>query len=78
MEQSPAKDPPLLQMEGELKRIKNFFSSSKDVYRLNGPWLEVKKLHKGQVEYKSKYDLSFYTVRLSREKKDTFYLEPNP
>ena len=65
-------------MEGELKRIKSFFSSSKDIYRLNGTLLEIKKLTKGVLEYKTKFDLSFYTVRLSRDKKDTFYLEPNP
>ena len=60
------------ELEGELKRNKSFWSSSKDMYKLKFPHLLVKK----QNQFKVKYDLMLYTVRLSKKEKCTFYLEP--
>lgn len=67
-----------IQIEGELKRIKNFFSSSRDVYRVEGSDLQIKKINKGaDFEWRIKYDLKMYSLRLSKSSKDVFYLEPN-
>ena len=66
------------QMEGELKRIKNFFSSRKDIYKLNRHLMMI-KIGSGKQqtpEYRLKYDLSMYSIRLSKSSKDVFYLEP--
>ena len=64
-------------VEGELKRIKSFWSSQKDIYKLKFPNLQVKRVLKsGAHEYKNKYDLKLYAIRLSRKEKNTFYLEP--
>lgn len=68
---------PVKSVEGELKRIKSFWSSQKDIYRLNYPYLQVKRpLNKTQFEYKNKYDLKLYSLRLSKKEKKTFFLDP--
>jgi len=64
-------------MEGELKRIKNFFSSSKDTYKLENNILLIKRVVNKKIEYKKKYDLKLYDIRLSVKGRETFYLEPN-
>lgn len=66
-------------MEGELKRIKNFFSSRRDTYKLVKSALLIKVVSDKQqkVDYKIKYDLTKYSVRMSQRQKDVFYLEPN-
>ena len=64
-------------MEGELKRIKNFWSSQKDIYRLKYPHLLVGKVkNKQALEFKVKYDLTLYAVTLSRGDREKFYLVP--
>ena len=65
------------ELEGELKRIKNFFSSRKDTYKLVKSVLMIKIVNKETVDYKIKYDLNNYSVRISQKQKDVFYLEPN-
>lgn len=68
------------EMEGELKRIKNFFSSRKDTYKLQKVMLMIKRVTSDKTqnfEYKIKYDLTMYSIRLSAKQKDVFYLEPN-
>jgi hypothetical protein len=65
------------EFEGELKRIKNFFSSRKDTYKLVKSALMIKIVNKDTVDYKIKYDLKNYSVRISQKQKDVFYLEPN-
>jgi len=65
-------------IEGELKRIKSFASSSRDVYRVFQNQIQIKKLGKNSaVTYKNKFDLTVYMVRTSAKARDTFYLEPN-
>ena len=65
-------------IEGELKRIKSFVSSSRDVYRVFQNQIQIKKLGKNSaVTYKNKFDLTVYMVRTSAKARDTFYLEPN-
>ena len=65
------------EVEGELKRIKSFWSSEKNTYKLRFPNLLVRVgLKSGALEYKNKYDLKLYDIRLSRKEKNTFYLEP--
>lgn len=65
------------EFEGELKRIKSFFSSRKDTYKLVKSALMIKIVNKDTVDYKIKYDLKNYSVRISQKQKDVFYLEPN-
>lgn len=39
--------------------------------------MQMKKVNKtGNIEYKPKYDLNMYTIRLSAKSKEIFYLEP--
>ena len=66
------------EVEGELKRNKNFFSSRKDFYKLNKHIMLIKKINKsGEISYKPKFDLTLYNVRLSARSQEKFYLEPN-
>ena len=65
------------EMEGQLKLIKGFFSSSKDVYRLKFPYLLIGKQNKlNKLEFSIKYDLTMYKVTLSKKDKTKFYLVP--
>ena len=65
------------EMEGQLKLIKGFFSSSKDVYRLKFPYLLIGKQNKlNKLEFAIKYDLTMYKVTLSKKDKTKFYLVP--
>lgn len=64
-------------MQGQLKLIKGFFSSSKDIYRLKYPNLLIGKQNKkNQLEFNVRYDLSMYKVTLSKKDKEKFYLVP--
>lgn len=68
---------PTFSIEGELKRNKNFFSSRKDIYRIQQNIMLMKKVNKtGNIEFKPKYDLNMYKLRLSAKTKEIFYLEP--
>lgn len=62
---------------GELKRIKSFWSSQKDIYRLKYPNLMIKKTLKGgKVGFIDKYDLTLYAVLLCKKENTTFFLVP--
>lgn len=62
---------------GELKRIKSFWSSQKDIYKLKYPHLMIKKSVKGgKVGFINKYDLTLYSVLLSKKENTTFFLVP--
>ena len=63
-------------MEGELKRIKSFWQSRRDVYKLNYPHLFIQKKKGQDVFFKVKYDLNLYAVTLSQNDKDKFFLVP--
>lgn len=65
-------------IEGELKHIKSFFSSSKDVYKLENAVLLTKAVHKktGEISWQRKFDLKLYSVVLVKGEKETFYLHP--
>ena len=68
---------PVQELEGELRRMKNFWTSKKDTYKLKAHLLLLRKQNKaGFAEYKTKYDLSLYRVRLSAKPQDSFFLEP--
>ena len=65
------------EVEGELKRIKSFWSSQKDIYRLKFPYMMVRRtLKNNNHEFKNKYDLKLYTIRLSNKEKCIFFLDP--
>ena len=64
-------------MEGQLKLIKGFFSSSKDIYRLKYPNLLIGNQNKqNKLEFQIKYDLTNYKVTLSEKDRQKFYLVP--
>jgi len=68
---------PLPEVTGELKRVKSFWSSSKNYYKLKYPQLLIGRIKKGVIEYEVKYnDLSLYNVSLSTNNKLIFYLIP--
>ena len=58
--------------EGELTHNKSFWSSSKDTYKLSFPKLLIKKGN----QWKIKYDLNLYAVKLSPKEKCIFFLDP--
>ena len=66
------------EFEGELKKVKNFWQSRKDTYLLKAHILLIKKTNNktGACEYKTKYDLSMYSLKLSAKDKDKIILEP--
>ena len=66
------------EFEGELKKVKNFWQSRKDTYLLKAHILLIKILNTktGAHEYKTKYDLSMYSIKLSAKEKDKIILEP--
>jgi hypothetical protein len=53
------------EIEGELKLIKGFFSSSRNIYRLKYPYILVGKqvkANKRQLQFVIRYDLTMYQV----------------
>lgn len=58
-------------MVGELKRIKSFWSSEKDIYKLEFPYLKIKADRDSFVD---KFDLRLYQVTLSKKDNKLFYL----
>ena len=55
-----------------MNRKKSFWSSSKDLYKLSQTSLLIKK----GTQWKVKYDLQLYNVRLSKKENCILYLEP--
>ncbi len=67
---------PQFELEGELKLIKSFWSSSTDLYRLRYPHILIGKLRKNdRLQFKIRYDLKNYKVVLSKDN-DRFNLVP--
>lgn len=65
------------ELEGELRKVTSFWSSKRRTYRLKAHILLVRKQQKNGVsEYKTKYDLSLYTVKLSVKDNLKFRLVP--
>jgi hypothetical protein len=69
---------PVEHLEGELRRIKNFWQSKKETYMLKAHILLIKKFNSktGLHEYHSKYDLSQFSISVNTKEKDKLVLEP--
>jgi hypothetical protein len=68
------------ELEGELKRVKNFLQTRRDTYLLKAHILLIKKYNwkLQQYEYKTKYDLTMFSIVCSAKEKTKLILEPKP
>lgn len=67
-----------VEMEGYLKKIRKLLQRNRrNYYKVIGTSMYIRTDKKGKEEWQNKYDLSLYTLSLSKKNKKEFYMNPN-